>query len=210
MLDALKKIRFVLVKPTHPGNIGATARAMKTMGLENLAIVSPECDPFDRQAIARASGADDLLHNALITDSLVTALEGVHYVAGTSGRTRSLPWPLISPREVAPVIAQKAQEGITAVLFGRERDGLSNDELQLCHKHVCIPTSEFKSLNLAQAVQIMAYECRYQLLTTEAEQAPVEECHQAASMDKLDGMVTHWETVMTAVNFLNPDHPKAT
>ncbi|WKE64673.1 tRNA (cytosine(32)/uridine(32)-2'-O)-methyltransferase TrmJ [Gallaecimonas kandeliae] len=156
----LDKVRIVLVGTTHSGNIGSVARAMKTMGLSQLVLVDPQCE-IDGQAMALAAGASDLLRDALIVPTLTDAIADCALVAGTSARSRSLPWPMLSPRELGEKAAVEGQQAGVALVFGRERSGLSNDELQQCHFHVCIDANpEYSSLNLAQAVQILCYEVR--------------------------------------------------
>ncbi|MGI9263631.1 MAG: RNA methyltransferase, partial [Gammaproteobacteria bacterium] len=125
-------IRIVLVGTTHPGNIGASARAMKTMGLERLWLVAPATHP-SAEASARATGAADILHAATVTDCLEAALKGCRYVVGASARQRSLPWPLIGPRACGRKVVAEAASGDVALVFGREQSGLSNDELKRCH-----------------------------------------------------------------------------
>ena len=132
----LEKVRIVMVEPSHSGNIGAAARAMKTMGLTQLTLVGVENFP-DQQALTLASGADDILQNAVLVNSVAEALEGVEVVYGTSARSRHLPWPVLNPRETAAQCIRHA--GSSAIVFGRERSGLTNDELALCHYHIQIP-----------------------------------------------------------------------
>ncbi|MFC3396417.1 tRNA (cytosine(32)/uridine(32)-2'-O)-methyltransferase TrmJ [Brenneria rubrifaciens] len=156
----LHNIRIVLVETSHTGNMGSVARAMKTMGLSKLYLVNPLVKP-DSQAIALAAGASDVIGNAVLVDSLDQALEGCSLVVGTSARSRTLPWPMLEPRECGVRAAQEAEQAPVALVFGRERVGLTNDELQKCHYHVAIPANpEYSSLNLAMAVQILAYEVR--------------------------------------------------
>jgi len=157
----LQNIRVVLVNTSHPGNIGGAARAMKNMGLSRLVLVQPKEFPAV-DASARASGADDVLDNAQVVDSLEQALVGCNLVMGTSARERSIPWPLIGPRECGAKAVEHANGGEEiALVFGREHAGLTNEELQRCHFHVHIPSNpDFSSLNLAAAVQVLAYELR--------------------------------------------------
>lgn len=160
-LGLLDQISIVLVNTSHPGNIGATARAMKNMGLEHLVLVSPKEFPH-AEATVRASGADDLLARAKLVNNLQEAIADVHFVVGTSARTRTIPWPLANPRQcvqkIAPILEASQR---VAFVFGNEQSGLSNEELALCHYHLQIPTSQdFSSLNVAAAVQIVCYECR--------------------------------------------------
>ncbi len=156
----LHNIRIVLVETSHTGNMGSTARAMKTMGLTNLYLVNPLIKP-DSQAIALAAGASDVIGNATIVDTLDDAIAGCSLVVGTSARSRTLPWPMLEPRECGIRAVHEGEHAPVALVFGRERVGLTNDELQKCHYHVAIPANpDYSSLNLAMAVQILAYEVR--------------------------------------------------
>lgn len=201
--ERLARIRIVLVEPSHPGNIGAAARAMKAMGLTQLALVNPREFPA-AAATARASGADDLLVNARLFASLAEAVADCGVVVGTTARTRHLEWPLISPREVATwVITPGAQ---AALIFGREQSGLSNLELALCQRVVRIPTNpDFSSLNIAQAVQICAYELR--LAATDRSELALDH-EPLATAAELAGAVTQLLAVMAAVDFYHPTRPK--
>ena len=157
----LQNIRIVLVETSHSGNIGSAARAMKTMGLSNLYLVSPKS--VDEQSIALAAGADDLVRNAQIVDTFEQAIEDCSLVIGTSARLRHLQSTLIEPRECAEKAC--AHQGQVAIVFGRERVGLTNEELLKCHYHLNIPANpEYSSLNLAMAVQLVSYEMRMAFL----------------------------------------------
>jgi TrmH family RNA methyltransferase len=170
MTQDLEKLRIVLVGTQHPGNIGSAARAMKTLGLVGLHLVTPERFP-DPDANMLAAGADDLLAAAPVHDDLVSALAGCHLVLGTSARRRHVPLPELSPREAARQLVEATARGPVALVFGRERTGLENEELQRCHASVSIPSDPgFSSLNLAAAVQVLAYELR--LAWLEASGAP--------------------------------------
>ena len=150
-------IRIVLVGTSHPGNIGSTARAMKTMGLSKLYLVTPEAFPHPK-AIGMAAGADDVLVDAIVVDSLELALQGCHLIIATSARPRGLSLPGLLPSESAELVASLPDNTEVAFVFGREYAGLTNAELLHCHYHVHIPASEvYSSLNLSQAVQIIAY-----------------------------------------------------
>ena len=197
-------IRFVLVEPTHPGNIGAVARAMKTMGLTRLHLVNPRC-ALDAQAIARASGADDLLAAATVHPSLADALIGCRLVVGTSARLRHLDWPQLDPRACGERLATEAALGEVALILGRESSGLSNEELARCHYLAHIPTSPgFSSLNLAAAAQVFAYETftasragtQGTPQATEAEPAPAEE---------LEGLHAHLAQALVDLGFSHPE-----
>ncbi len=160
---SLDQIRIVLIGTSHPGNIGAVARAMKNMGLADLALVAPRCEVQTNDSISRASGADTLLAEASLHESLDDAVADATLVVGASARSRTLPWPMISPRQLGVALPAELarREARVALVFGREDAGLTNAELQRCHRHVHIPTNaEFSSLNLAAAVQVLSYECR--------------------------------------------------
>ena len=157
MTDSL---RIVLVGTQHPGNIGSAARAMKTMGLSRLMLVAPERFP-DREAYALAAGANDVLDVAEIHPSLASAVADCHLVLGSTARHRTVPMPELTPREGAQRLLAAQATGEVALVFGRERTGLENDELQLCHAAITIPANpDYSSLNLAAAVQVLAYELR--------------------------------------------------
>lgn len=208
----LNNVRIVLVNTTHPGNIGGVARAMKNMGLSELCLVKPGKFPH-ADALARAAGAGDLLDGALVVDSLDDALADCHLVVGTSARSRSIPWPLVNPRELAAIVAPLPVETKVAILFGREDRGLTNDELQRCHHHVHIPVNEeFSSLNLAAAVQVVAYELRMAgLLQAESGAKPqwgTEWDVELADGRELELMFGHLEQVLTEVEFLDPQKPR--
>jgi tRNA (cytidine32/uridine32-2'-O)-methyltransferase len=158
-------LRFVLVRTSHPGNIGSAARAIRTMGFERLELVAPALFP-DPQATALAAGADEVLANAGIHAGLVESLAGTHLALGLSARRRGVNLPEISPREAArQALAAAARGEQVALVFGNERTGLENEELAHCHAMVRIPSvDDFSSLNLSQAVQVMAYELRVAML----------------------------------------------
>lgn len=165
--SAAARIRFVLVGTQHPGNIGAAARALKTMGLAQLVLVQPEKYPHE-EAFRRAAGADDLLADAIVTDDVAAAVADCRLVLGCTARSRRVQLEEHSPRQAAARLAQAAAESPVALLFGRERTGLTNEELQLCHAAVHIDANpDYSSLNLAAAVQVLAYETRLALKTTQ-------------------------------------------
>lgn len=209
MNDPLDKIRIVLVGTTHPGNIGATARAMKTMGLARLDLVAPQRFPA-AEATAMASGADDLLMSARIHGSLREALVGVGLVVGTTARMRSLEWPVASPREAVPAMLESARDADVAIVFGREHSGLTNLEIELCHRLIRIPASAaYSSLNLAGAVQIVAYELRVAALAVVGDPEPIAPRDAPpASVAELDHFYNHLTAVMLAVDFMHPDKPR--
>lgn len=164
--NLLDNIRIVLVNTSHPGNIGSAARAMKTMGLKHLYLVVPEKFPHHK-ANELASNAGDLLENAVVTSTIEEAIAGCQLILGTSTRERTIPWPLLTSREMGDKLKQESPQTKIAILFGREESGLSNDELHKCHYHIQIPANpEYSSLNLASAVQVISYELRMASLQT--------------------------------------------
>lgn len=199
-------IRIVLVNTSHPGNIGAAARAMKNMGFSRLYLVSPESFPH-QQATVRAAGADAILANATVVDNLQTAISGCDLVFATSARLRTLSLPICNPRQCAEQILSHPQREI-AVVFGRERTGLTNDELSLCHQHIYIPTiSDFSSLNLAAAVQVLVYEIHMGTLN-EHEDNEKSTARSLATADQMEGYYQHLEQTLTKLKFLDPKQPK--
>lgn len=202
---------MVLINTTHPGNIGATARAMKVMGLERLHLVTPKTYP-SADATARASGADDILQKAVVHDSLEGALEGCGLVLGTSARLRSLPMPLLDARAAAERALAELEAHDTAVLFGRERYGLTNEEMQRCHYLVNIPSNPaYHSLNIAQAVQIIAYELRLAAMAAAGEEVGLS--RPPSDWKPVDGrqmelLFEHLEQTLLDLQFLNPKQPK--
>lgn len=195
-----------MVGITHPGNIGAAARAMKTMGLEQLALVNPNRFP-GAEATARASGASSVLSNALVVDNLDAALTGCGLVIGASARRRGLYCPELDPRACARHILQTRSAGQVAVVFGREHSGLSNDELDRCHMLVRIPANpQFSSLNVAAAVQIIAYELRMAAQLDEGA-VPRQTPPAPAPAQDMRQMYDHMQQVLLATGFLNPDNP---
>ena len=207
----LDQIRIVMIQTTHPGNIGAVARAMKNMGLNDLCIVSPKRFP-DPEADARASGATDILESAKVVASLDEALEDCHFVVGTSARGRHIPWPITSPREMASVAVSLQPEKRMAILFGREDRGLTNDELHRCHHHVHIPTNpDFSSLNVAAAVQVIAYELRVASIESASVTAPqwgTDWDIDLADAREVELMFEHLEKTLVQVEFLDPNNPR--
>ena len=163
-LMLLNEVRIVLVNTSHTGNIGSAARAMKTMGISKLYLVDP-VNQIDSHASALAAGATDVLGNAVVVDTLAEAIADCSLVIGTSARSRTLSWPMVEPRECGEKLINEAVNGPVALVFGRENSGLTNEELQMCHYHVCIPANpEYSSLNLAMAVQTLCYETRMAFL----------------------------------------------
>lgn len=199
----MQTIRVVLVNPSHPGNIGATARAMKLMGLRDLVLVEPESFP-DPAATARATGAADLLETAQVVDTLVEALRGCVTVYAATARGRSLAIPTLTARETGIEIAQSSDSAV-ALVFGRESSGLTNDELSLAHRAITIPTSaEFKSLNLAQAVQIVCYECFMAQAQPSSNIVKMDQGDERASIEQMAGLYVHLEKTLTDIEFLKP------
>ena len=204
--SALHRLRIVLVEPTHPGNIGATARAMKAMGLDRLCLVAPARFP-SAEATARAAGADDVLHEARVVDFVDEALTGCGLVLGTTARTRRIEWPVIDVREGARRAVAQAVETPVAVLFGRERSGLTNAEIDRCHALIRIPAAaRFSSLNVAAAVQIVAYEMR--LAACGARVVPADPEAPSATADELEGFYRHLEATLVRIGYLDPAAPK--
>ncbi|MCV9880104.1 tRNA (cytosine(32)/uridine(32)-2'-O)-methyltransferase TrmJ [Brenneria izbisi] len=202
----LDNIRIVLVETSHTGNMGSVARAMKTMGLSKLYLVNPLVKP-DSQAIALAAGASDVIGDAALVDTLDQALEGCSLVVGTSARSRTLPWPMLEPRECGVRAAQEAEHAPVALVFGRERVGLTNDELQKCHYHVAIPANpEYSSLNLAMAVQILAYEVRVAHLDRLAAGKEVHGETPYPRVDDLERFYQHLEKTLMETGFIRQAH----
>lgn len=204
----LQLLRLVLIGTSHPGNIGSAARAMKTMGLSRLALVAPECDPGHRDALALAAGAEDLICAAQRAGDLNPVLADCALVLGTTARRRGVRMPELSPREAAVEMLAATRAGSqVAVLFGRERSGLENDELQRCHAAIHIPTSaEFSSLNLAAAVQVVAYELRVAQLADALDAAPIahgegDDREPPASHAVLEGWFEHLDRALHAIDF---------
>lgn len=198
-------IRIVLVGTSHPGNIGAAARAMKTMGLSRLYLVEPQSFPH-AEATSRASGADDLLAGARVCASLDEALSGCVVTVGTSARGRSLDLPELSPRQCAEQLAGRG-DGDVALVFGRERSGLSNEELRLCQYRLQIPANPgYSSLNLAAAVQIAAYELRMAALAQDAGRTAAEQ-RTPAGFDSMQGFYAHLEETLLRIGYMHPDRP---
>ncbi|MDU6925922.1 tRNA (cytosine(32)/uridine(32)-2'-O)-methyltransferase TrmJ [Franconibacter helveticus] len=203
----LENIRIVLVETSHTGNMGSVARAMKTMGLTNLWLVNPLVKP-DSQAIALAAGASDVIGNATIVDTLDEALSGCSLVVGTSARSRTLPWPMLDPRECGVKSISESQHAPVALVFGRERVGLTNEELQKCHYHVAIAANpEYSSLNLAMAVQVIAYEVRMAWLATQEQAAAEHEETPYPLVDDLERFYSHLEQVLLQTGFIRANHP---
>jgi tRNA (cytidine32/uridine32-2'-O)-methyltransferase len=202
----LARIRFVLVEPSLSGNVGAVARAMKTMGLTRLELVAPR-QAIDAEALARACGADDLLQRAGRHPDLPSAIAGCRLVVGTSARRRTLEWPLLDPAECAQLLLGEADAGDVALLFGRESSGLTNLELARCQYLVQIPTEPtFSSLNLAAATQVLAYEIRRCWHGTQ--EAVPEPQRDLATAEELEGLHNHLAETLLAIGFGDPEHSR--
>lgn len=199
-------IRIILVGTTHPGNIGAVARAMKNMGLSDLLLVQPRYFPH-AEASARASGAEDILEAARVAGSLEEAISDCTWVAGASARSRSIDWPSMAPKECAARLVEESAHGTVAAVFGAEKSGLTNEHLDLCNTLLSIPTDpDFSSLNLAMAVQILTYETRLALM--QAPQARAEPDSPPATAEEMEFFYEHLEQVLHASGFLDPDNPR--
>jgi len=204
----LANIRIVMIETSHPGNIGACARAMKNMGLHQLYLVKPERFPHN-DATARAAGADDLLQQAVVCDDLNEALSGCSVVVGASARRRSIAWPELDPRQCAQMLSPHSEQGEVAVIFGRESSGLTNEELDRCGYLVHIPANpEFSSLNVASAIQLVAYELRMHQLQGEVLPSEREEFDQIATNDELEGLYQHMQQALVDIDFLDPEKPR--
>ncbi|WP_374259700.1 RNA methyltransferase [Zoogloea sp.] len=202
---ALERVRVVLSRTSHPGNIGAAARAMKTMGLSQLVLVSPHAFP-DPVATTRAAGADDILANARVVGSLSEALEGTVFAAALTARRRELSVPMKWAREAAGDLLGRAAFGDVALVFGNETVGLSNEDVALCHMPVKIPVSEtYSSLNLGAAVQVLCYELRMAALDPSA--APAVE-FEPATFEQIEGFFSHLDRAITASGFFDPSNSK--
>jgi len=202
----LSFVRIILVATSHPGNIGSTARAMKTMGLNSLYLVKPKLFP-DYKAHEMAAGADDLLAKAVVTDTLEEALHGCQLILATSARPRGLSLPGLIPSSAADLVRSQTDETQIAIVFGREHAGLTNEELLKCHYHINIPSNpEYSSLNLAQAVQIIAYELRMKLLSPKAEVSLRDDAY--ATADEIEQFYDHLKEVFIEINFLKANNPR--
>ena len=191
---------------THPGNIGATARAMKNMGILTLALVAPKEFPSD-VATYRSKAAKDVLETAHVFDDLESAVADCELVIGTSARGRTVPWPILSPKEAAEEVSNASQNNKVAIIFGREDRGLTNEELGLCNLHVHIPSDpEYSSLNLSQAVQILTYEIRLCLLEQQKNQDNWDV--ELANNEQTERLIAHMNELMQDVEFYDIDNPR--
>ncbi len=199
-------LRIVLLETSHAGNIGAAARAMHNMGLDDLWLVAPKSFPDD-EATARASGAHELLAAATVVADLDQALMGCGLVVAVSARQRSLAWPCQTPREAAAEIVARTANTTVALLFGREKYGLTNAELERCHLLISIPANpDYSSLNLAMAVQVLAYEIR--LARGQTSLPPASADPPPAAAEDMQRFYRHLEEVLLANGFLDPDNPR--
>lgn len=207
--SVFNRLRFVLVDTSHPGNIGATARAMKTMGFSDLVLVNPRFDDALQhpEAIAFASGAQDILERARVVTDYQQAIADCEFVAAVSARLREFSPPVSSPRELAETICTQPLSKL-ALVFGSERYGLPNEIVLQAQTLINIPAnSEYSSLNLAQAVQILAYELRIKQLDLAQNSRP-ESNQNWATQAQIQGMLSHLEQALIDIQFLRPDNPK--
>jgi len=204
----LSHIRVALLNTSHPGNIGASARAMKTMGLNDLWLLNPQHFP-DAEATALASGADDVLASAQVCSHLDDILEDCRLVIGASARTRSIPCPVLTPRECAPMVREESEDGTVVVLFGCEQSGLSNAEIDRCHYLVQIPASSiYGSLNLAASVQVIAYELFIAHVTRDGGEDGCAPEHVPVSAGEMERFYDHLEATLVELGFLDPVNPR--
>ncbi len=224
MNNYLNNCRIILVNTTEPGNIGSAARAMKTMGVTELYLVSQDSNIINEYAIARACGADDILNNIVIVSTLKEAINGCQYLLGTSARSRSLSSPVIDPRKAANIAINDyaVNNSKVGVIFGQERMGLTNEELSICHAQILIPTNkEYSSLNIASAVQLICYELNLAALDCVQESFKLDLNNKLNNKfnNKRDNVVLadayemelfyeHLERLMLKTNFLDPKQPK--
>ena len=208
--SVFKRLRFVLVETSSPGNIGAAARAIKTMGFGELVLVNPRFPNAveEAAAVAFASGAQDVLSGARIVSSIEEALQDCNFAAAISARLREFSPPVVSPRAIAEQIA--GDVGLNAALiFGNERFGLPNELVQKCNVLINIPANpDYSSLNLAQAVQVLAYECRMAELGDRKQATDIGFQGEMAGVAEIEGMFRHLEEALVAIEFLKPDSPK--
>lgn len=205
-------ISIVMINTTHPGNIGAAARALKNMGLSKLVLVDPKEFPTSK-ATWRAASAVDVVENATVVASLEEAVADCGLVIGTSARERRIPWPLLTPRECGDRAVAEAGQHKVAIVFGREDRGLTNEELQQCHFHVHIPSNpDYSSLNIAAAIQVIVYELRMSALAAERG-APVSFEDWDVPRAKhvaLEKYYEHLEDTLVKLQFLDPENPRQT
>ena len=213
-MQLLDRLRIVMINTSDSGNIGAAARAMKTMGLRQLVLVQPDEFPTAK-ATARASAAADLLHKARVVQTLDEAIGDCQLVFGTSARLRTIPWPLIDPRQGAARVMNEPEGADLAILFGREDAGLTNEELRRCHFHICIPANEeYPVLNIGAAIQVICYEMRMAAL--ERQGNPVvpdlsgmqQWDEPLVASEDMERFLRHFEETLLDINFFDPNNPK--
>ncbi|MTV41999.1 RNA methyltransferase [Duganella radicis] len=218
--NLFKQLRFILVETSRAGNIGAVARAMKTMGYSDLVLVAPRFENalHDPEAVAFASGAQDILRGARVVGSMAEALEGITYAAAVSARLREFSPPVLSPRQLAgQLVAQP--DWRAALIFGNERFGLPNELVEKCNVLINIPANpDYSSLNLSQAAQVLAYECRMAVLdgagVALTPRQPGGDANEvgfqgeAASIEQIEGMFTHLERALVEIGFLDVGNPR--
>ena len=214
-MQVLDRLRIVMINTSDSGNLGAAARAMKTMGVSQLVLVQPKEFPTAK-ATARAAGAADLLYQARVVETLDEAIGDCQLVLGTSARMRTIPWPLINPREAAFRVVNEPKGADIAILFGREDSGLNNEELRRCHLHICIPGNEvYPVLNVAAAIQVICYEMRMAALeqvgSDEAKPNPegLRDWDQPlVTSEETERLLQHFEEVLLDIEFFDPSNPK--
>ena len=210
-MPLFNRLRFVLVETSRPGNIGAAARAIKNMGFSELVLVNPRFADaaMQEEAIAFASGANDVLTSARIVGSIEEALADCNYAAAVTARLREFSPPVISPRELATHLAEESNLQ-AAVIFGNERFGLPNEIVEKCNVLINIPANpDYSSLNLAQAVQVLAYEARMAaIVDAPSAVSNIGFQGEAAGMAQIEGMYVHLEQALVAIDFLDADNPK--
>lgn len=195
-------IQIILVEPSLPANIGSAARAMKTMGLSHLRLVSPK-QPIDEQARSLAAGAKEVLDNAQTYATFDDAIADCQLVIGTSARLRHLQNTLVEPRDCGELVINRASVGKVAIVFGRERVGLTNEELLKCQYHLNFPTNpDYGSLNLAMAVQLASYEIRMAYLQKTAEKQPLVEAKEYPTAEALEHFFAHTERLYKKLGFI--------
>ncbi|OQX14257.1 MAG: tRNA (cytosine(32)/uridine(32)-2'-O)-methyltransferase TrmJ [Thiothrix lacustris] len=208
---ALEHLCIVMVETSHPGNIGSAARAMKVMGIQDLRLVAPR-KPYSQDTWALASGANDIIEQAKIVPTLQEAVADCHIVIGASARSeRTLQWPQMDARECGTFVAERLlQRQKIALVFGRERTGLTNEELDHCNTLVHIPMAfDFLSLNIAMAIQVLTYECAMAMrLAMPSVTMPTDPDEALASADAMESFYTHLEQSMIDTRFLDPENPR--
>lgn len=215
-----QNIRIVMVNTSHPGNIGAAARALKTMGFGRLYLVSPEEFPSNT-ATWRSAGAADVLEQAVVVDHFDDAIKDCQLVIGSSARNRRIPWPMVDPRACGKLVAQHGEKEQIAIVFGREDRGLTNDELQRCHYHVNIPAdADYGVLNIAAAIQVVVYELRMAILEWRDNASETGKCQpmmevatvrwdeEVATANELELFLEHLEQTLVDIEFHDRENPR--